>query len=249
MIRRSAVPSHEMIKSRPSDFLDGSARHAARLSAAFDELLKAAEYATDLDVSIWEFAVDLPSLRRLWIGNNDLRWLVATGLISYAVETTKGSSTERTFETAGRLRFNRRTCFVLTTKGAETAKALSRRVSDFQVPSKQPEVSLAPPQSPKWDPERQELFVGEIVVKRFRVPAPSQEVILAAFEEEGWPTRIDDPLPPHSNQCPKRRLQETIRSLNRNQHDSLLRFLGDGNARGVLWEFCGSAKLFGGGLP
>ena len=46
---------------------------------------------------------------------------------------------------------------------------------------------------PKWDPERQELRVGDLVVKQFKVPAANQERILAAFEADGWPVRSDDP--------------------------------------------------------
>ncbi len=57
-----------------------------------------------------------------------------------------------------------------------------------------------------------------------------------AFQEEGWPVRIDDPLPPVSESEPKQRLRETIRSLNRNQKERLVRFKGDGTGEGVLWE-------------
>ena len=84
--------------------------------------------------------------------------------------------------------------------------------------------------------------MGNTVVKRFRVPAANQEAILAVFEEEHWPARIDDPLPPHREQSPKRRLQETIKSLNRNQKKSMIRFLGDGSGQGVLWEFSNEKK-------
>ena len=90
---------------------------------------------------------------------------------------------------------------------------------------------------PKWDGQRQELRLRDIVVKQFKVPAINQERILAAFEEEGWPVLIDDPLPPHPGQDPKRRLHDTINSLNRNQKHALLRFLGDGKGEGVRWEF------------
>jgi hypothetical protein len=83
---------------------------------------------------------------------------------------------------------------------------------------------------PTWDRQRQELRVGLIIVKRFRVPAISQETILAAFEEESWPPHIDAPLPQRHDQSPKPRLQETIKSLNRNQKCPLVRFLGDGSA-------------------
>jgi hypothetical protein len=49
---------------------------------------------------------------------------------------------------------------------------------------------------PVFDVERRELRVGDVVVKRFRQPTPDQETMLLAFEEAGWPVRIDGPLPP-----------------------------------------------------
>jgi hypothetical protein len=71
------------------------------------------------------------------------------------------------------------------------------------------------------------------------VPAANQERVLAAFEEEGWPVHIDDPLPPSPDQDSKRRLHDTINSLNRNQKCPLIRFVGDGTGQGVRWEFVG----------
>ena len=73
-------------------------------------------------------------------------------------------------------------------------------------------------------------------MKRFRVPAANQEIILAAFQEEGWPEFIDDPLVPMPDQEPKRRLQATIKSLNRHQLVPLIRFHGNGNGRQVHWQ-------------
>jgi hypothetical protein len=63
-----------------------------------------------------------------------------------------------------------------------------------------------------------------------------QEAILMAFEEEKWPPRIDDPLPGNADLLPKRRLHDTIKSLNRNQKNCLVRFMGDGTGEGVRWE-------------
>ena len=57
-----------------------------------------------------------------------------------------------------------------------------------------------------------------------------------AFEEEDWPVRIDDPLPPRSGLDPKRRLHDSIKSLNRHQKSRVLRFCGDGSGEGVRWE-------------
>ena len=90
---------------------------------------------------------------------------------------------------------------------------------------------------PTWDPDRQQLRVGRTVVKEFKVPAANQQAVLAAFQEEKWAPRIDDPLPPSPNQDPKRRLHSTINCLNRNQKRPLIRFLGDGSGEGVRWEF------------
>jgi hypothetical protein len=61
-------------------------------------------------------------------------------------------------------------------------------------------------------------------------------IVLCAFEEEGWPARIDDPLPPQQDQDSKRRLSDTIKCLNRKQSHHLIHFRGDGTGEGVVWE-------------
>jgi hypothetical protein len=223
-------------------------RSSVRLQAAFQEFLRAFEYAQDLQTNVWDFAVELSWLRRLKVTNSDLRWLVGSGLVDHAIETTSRGDVERSFQILPRVVFSKRTCFVLTSKGAILSRSIwgvdgnviEHRPTTFRADATL--LSIAPQAefvTPKWDRDRQELRVGNQVVKRFRVPAASQEAILAAFEEEAWPPRIDDPLPPRSEQSPKRRLQETIKSLNRNQRHTLIRFSGDGNAQGVLWELIG----------
>ena len=57
-----------------------------------------------------------------------------------------------------------------------------------------------------------------------------------AFEEDGWPARIDDPLPPAKKIDAKQRLHDTIKNLNRNQKQRLIRFMGDGTGQGVRWK-------------
>lgn len=103
---------------------------------------------------------------------------------------------------------------------------LSKDVSDIQK------------ETPSWDADRHELMIGNTIVKRFRWPAANQESVLSAFEEEGWPSKIDDPLSPNSDSDPKRRLADTIKCLNRNQTTRLIRFRGDGTGEGVLWDYC-----------
>ena len=95
---------------------------------------------------------------------------------------------------------------------------------------------LPPDLKPVWEARHSELRVGEILVKKFRVPAENQELVLSAFQEEGWPAYIDDPLPMKSEIAPKQRLRNAIDRLNANQLLPLLRFHGNGNGQGVGWR-------------
>jgi hypothetical protein len=89
---------------------------------------------------------------------------------------------------------------------------------------------------PHWDRDRRELWFDGMLIKRFRQPSPSQENILTAFQEEGWPPSIDDPLPQDPEQEPKRRLNHTIRNLNRLHKSNRIRFVGDGSGERVMWK-------------
>ena len=86
------------------------------------------------------------------------------------------------------------------------------------------------------------LFNGN-VVKGFRLPAGNQEAVLSTFEEQGWPPSIDDPLPYVRGRRPKARLHATIRCLNANQENRLLRFRGNGTGEAVLWEPIAAAAV------
>ncbi len=72
-------------------------------------------------------------------------------------------------------------------------------------------------------------------MKRFRVPAENQEAVLSAFQEEGWPSRVDDPLPPAEGVVIKERLKFTIRRLNAAQIERRMHFFGDGTGEAVCW--------------
>ena len=207
-------------------------------------LLDAYRYAVDVGRSVWDFAVEIETLRQAGWTNSEFRWLVCKSFVRHAIETTTASDEARSFRQprhAPGLLFAGKTCFVLTEPGVQFA---SRVLESPSVPLGEPSLAEVPSAAspapngprPKWDPERQELRVGDIVVKQFKVPAANQERVLAAFEEDGWPIRIDDPLPPASEQDPKRRLHDTINSLNRNQKRHLLRFIGDGTGQGIRWE-------------
>ena len=96
---------------------------------------------------------------------------------------------------------------------------------------------------PYWDAEYRELRVGQCVIKEYRVPSPNQEAILVAFQEEGWPHHIHDPLTPQRDVEPKCRLHDTIKRLNRLHKERLIRFHGNGTGEGVCWEYVEAAVL------
>lgn len=90
---------------------------------------------------------------------------------------------------------------------------------------------------PHWDQECRKLWLDGVLVKKFRQRAANQELILAAFQEEGWPSFIDDPLPPEGDQDPKRRLHSTLRNLNRGHKNMLIHFEGDGTGERIGWKW------------
>ena len=103
--------------------------------------------------------------------------------------------------------------------------------------------------TPRWDPKNRILSFGGRIVKRFGRLSPNQEAILNAFEEEGWPHRIHDPLPPSGETVPKLRLRDAIRWMNKGHECRALRFFGDGTAHGVCWELLASDAELLNGFP
>ena len=238
-IRRVArrIPSVEPDGNRT----DAALRIVRRGSAAFSHLLESRQYAVALGRSVWDFAVELEDLKRLGLLSSDLRWLVCHGYAETENETAKGDQGRRTFERNDSLSFSDRACFVLTNNGVSLTESISERPIEHAEPSSNGLTLLSngygvtQPTTPRWDRDRRELRMGDVVIKRFKMPARNQEVVLVVFQEEGWPVRIDDPLPRHGELDPKRRLHDTINALNRNQKAELIRFQGDGVAQGICW--------------
>lgn len=225
---------------------------------AIGRLLKASNYAEDTGRNSWEFAVTIGELRRDGVAENELRWLVCRGYVEHAEEVTT-TGNERAFNHHVSLRFSKRSAFVITSAGVDFSREFLKGFTHSEAPDGVEANSFdAAPQRtgqqplesthhesngnphPKWDRDRRELRIGSKIVKVFKLPSPMQEAILMAFEEEHWPPRIDDPLPGHPDHLPKRRLHDTIKSLNRNQKNSLIRFMGDGTGEGIRWELVSS---------
>jgi hypothetical protein len=219
-------------------------RMPPRVYRALILLLESDAYAKDLSESPWEFAVEFHSLRELGLTKSDFRWLVGKRVVDHAREATLPGEQRRSFRRCDQLVLSHKTCFVLSEQGIAFASQIVAREQPPSMPANaftqsREQIHYGSSNGklvPKWDRDRQELRVGDQIVKQFKVPAANQETILAVFEEERWPPRIDDPLPPQPEQDSKRRLHDTINSLNRNQKQPLLRFLGDGSGKGVRWE-------------
>ena len=205
----------------------------------------------DLETEGWEFAVKCDALYQAGMSAIDLRWLISRGYVEYALTTALPGGQEQLSDK--NLPFEERdTCFILTNSGAalaiqvltRTLQPVSHMPSENRKAGQAGELSghlVVEPrlvkQRPSWDCDRKELRFREWVIKQFRWPAVNQETVLMAFEEEDWPARIDDPLPPKVNQDPKHRLHDTIKCLNRNHMKPVIRFNGDGTGEGILWTF------------
>jgi hypothetical protein len=208
-------------------------------------LLQAFEYAGQLGRNPWDFAVEIASLRLAGLNESDFRWLVCKGFVTHACETGIFASDDRVFRPEAPLRFTKRSCFVLTLAGAaaaclagcdveEARPAITPAVHGHAACDAKDVVTVRP----AWDRNRHKLHLGNRLVKEFRLRAQNQGTVLTAFEEEGWPARIDDPLQPSPDIDSKRRLADTIKRLNRNQTNRLILFRGDGTGEGVIWELC-----------
>lgn len=238
-------PSEVTSPSRGGGLLGAIAQHCflgRHRRRGLAHLLEAFHYAGDLHRDVWDFAVELDSLEAAGVSRSGLRWMLCKGYVEHAREIAPLEDALRCFRRGPRLRFSPRSCFVLTPLGVEFVRSLltgpkvGSAASLCQCGENGRGCLRQLSDTPRWDRDRQELRLGAVVVKQFKVPAVNQEKVLAAFEEEGWPVHVDDPLSPQADQDPKRRLHDTINSLNRSQKQPLIRFYGDGSGQGLCWE-------------
>lgn len=125
--------------------------------------------------------------------------------------------------------------------GAGGADALLDRALDLLDHQQEPTAAELRLAQPRWEAKQRRLYLGRVLVKQFRLVPENQGLVLSAFEEQGWPERIDDPLSQTTHVPPVVRLHDTIKCLNRGQGRPLLRFRGDGTGQGVRWERFGEA--------
>jgi hypothetical protein len=203
---------------------------SAAILTALSLLKRARDAAQELHLDPWEFAVTLAQLIVAGLSCDDVRGLVVAGLVECADERRRTRENQRAFQIDANAGLSARTCFILTPTGERFLKRW-----DNQLPATGND---APPAllTPQWDTDRRKLWYREQLVKWYRQPAELQETILTAFEEDGWPPRMDDPLPMVDGIVPRERLHDTLKRLNRDQVTPLLLFRRDGSGEGVTWE-------------
>jgi hypothetical protein len=188
------------------------------------------------------------------------------GFAEHRRETTADGDARRSFQPKDGLVFSETSALLLTDTGAAFASriyttSLAADAAAAAVKKPQPGEAASDPSTgngnghpqaalkPTWDADRRQLHVGGQLVKWFRVPAASQEALLAAFEEESWPAHIDDPLPGVPDGVPKQRLNSAIKRLNDCQTNRLIHFHGDGRGEGVRWTLIAKIGLNGKATP
>ncbi len=237
-----------MVGQQRSTVVLNSQRDSRAVGTAIAELAEAHDYARDARCDPWQFAVEIARLQELGLTYSDLRWLVEKGYAVHAREVTRSADQDRKFALGVNTIFSPDTRFVLTDAGLDLAGGDRPEPTLIRLtpqPSSMPPMPVvsAAPNTPNWDGNMGVLYFAGRIVKRFSRAARNQEIILGAFEEEGWPYRIDDPLPPSGNVEPKRRLHDTIKWLNRDHEAHVIAFIGDGTGEGVRWRSLVSSAL------
>ena len=169
----------------------------ARIRPALGVLFEARLYAEQTSGDYWEFAVELQQLSAMGLTRNDFRWLVRKGLVEHKRDVTLEGDDGRTFRPTGDLSFPDGTCFILTPAGASIATGICEDIRPNASCGEKDQ--LSPTLLPHWNADARELWMDGKIVKRFKWHAVNQEIILTAFEEEGWPVWVTtrSPLTPN----------------------------------------------------
>ncbi|MGH7139054.1 MAG: hypothetical protein ACREHD_25185 [Pirellulales bacterium] len=168
---------------------------AQRIQSGAATLLAAFDYAQDCALDRWQFAVALPEILAEGATLVDLRWLILRGFAEHAIETTIPGDATRSFRRLPQTCLPADMCIVLSPHGAEALRSLVPGDRDEATPAtagtptrvSMESSNFAARPLPEWDAARRELRYRDQVVKRYRVPAPNQELVLSAFQDEGWP--------------------------------------------------------------
>lgn len=209
-------------------------------------LLEARVCAHDANADPWQFAVELALLRKAGMSKTHLRWLTSKGFAESAHEFTPAGEKTRFFRHIGQVTFGSSTCVVLTAAGIHYAESICVEVKPDRIAAEENGGNGAAmlPMVPHWIEGRRELWLGNVLLKKFKRLCPKLRLILNAFQEDGWQPRIDDPLPHSPDGKAKEHLRSAVRRLNRCQAQAAkkIEFSSDGTGEGICWEIVISRK-------
>lgn len=251
------IEEHREVTTRNSELVDVSSVDSVsaellqrvRRTPSFEHGLLTLEnlyraYSCSLDhgCDTWEFAVEISDFLDVGVSRQELRHMVSLGWIAHKREITLPNLEQREFQNEAVHTFSDRSCFIITEKGKQQFREYlnspdyDQLNAESQISQIQPRLAVS--EKPVWDGNLRELWLGETLVKRFKWPATIQFAVLDRFQELGWPSRIENPLPVKSSICPKRRLHDAIKCLNQRKENDLIRFRGDGTGHGVIVQVC-----------
>jgi hypothetical protein len=197
------------------------------LQAGLAILLQAHKTGTQLRCPVAEVAPSWKALAQHGMTADVLATLLNAGHVELVADEGDAASHRRPLTIAASSRLG------LTEQGV----LFAHRMLGHTELSRLRTLQIAEPEChPHWDNKAGELWWKGECIRRFRHDASSQRRVLDALEEQGWPGRIDDPLPKQRDSDSKQRLRETIKSLNRGQRPVRLRFHCDGTGEGIRWE-------------
>jgi hypothetical protein len=204
---------------------------------ALGVLLEGYECARDLQVPLWEFSTEPRVLLACGCSPHVLHWLVRKGYAEERVPAVAGKRAPRCPGTNER-RSAEEARLVLTELGAAVARQGCVRPPLVHPGNPDGRAPEGQPETPRWDEGTGELRFRDRLVKRFRNSASNQRSILDAFQTQGWPERLADPLPGGCGARGnlKQRLHDAIKNLNRGHHARCLHFYGAGSGRTVGWR-------------
>jgi len=212
--------------------IDASLTEAAVLGLG--RLQHGYNFAIDVEEEPEQFSLEIEQLTGIGVSYSELRWMIAKGLVRHLIEMTLDGDECRHFRHVASGKLCSTSCFLITEHGRSLLSLTAFSAPPIRIEKPSPDGTQT--QRPVWDPDRQELSLLGHLVKRFRLPSHNQVAVLATFEEEAWPVKVYDPLPVTTGVDPRRRLQDTIKGLNRSQKNPLLHFQGDGSGEGIVWE-------------
>jgi len=204
----------------------GGAWAERRFHSALVLLNDATSFARDTGRDAWDYCLRLEELLSAGLTVADCRWLADKKLVD-ARDLGQGRG-RRGGNKPRKPTFTRATHFVLTVAGAAYAAELRSANGKPRAKNVKGAAHRARGTegmgNPRWDSRLLVLHVDEIAVKKFQAKARNQMAVMAAFEAQGWPRQIHNPL----NSCsPARRAQalaDAVHGLNRNLRAKVIRF-------------------------